>query len=867
MKGILSILFVLILSLSTWAKELLINSRYSYYTTEKEVTLIIASSEKKISEVVLFVNGNVLKSELKKLGNGPEVAYFPLKHFQEGVNSVRCNIKFSDRSNLVKMLDITRLAPKPNEVKVDYLTGGIVVDDAPFYPFGFYTSSKMGDLPLQEVYNGFNFLAAYQKIDDETLAQRKAYMDRCAELGMKVHYHLNSIIGSGHNKGSFGISAEEQQRRDELLKKEVEMFKDHPALLCWYLNDEPLGQGRSPKEIERAYQMVKSIDPYHPISIVFMMPERANEFENAMDIAMTDPYPVPGPISKVGEAVEHLRKHFQYKKGIWLVPQAFGGGEMWKREPSPRELRAITYTGLVEGAMAMQAFIRKAPNLRPKSKVTWMSYAEAGLEIQSLLPWLSSEEGSIELETGYESIKARAWKYKGSWLVAVVNQQNRPRLIYVDASDITDADRAKVLFEDRSVRISSGIINVFIDALGTRVFLIDKPELEEKLSVHKANLTINPGFEKSTTPGQPEGCYASSPTDPGYEGSTYFVDPRYSVEGLYSLRTSQPKANTGVKLSFYKSLVRKGGSYRFSVWAKSDARHPKVEFKIGARELKAEKIFTATPEWKEYSFFVEVEDDVNGVHTYLQTIGEGTVWYDLYQLLPDPELKILYTSEPAALIQCYTTEPDATIRYSYSSVPGRLSTKYKNDTIIIKKKSEIHAAVFKKGKRLAKMKYNVPIHKAMGKSMTYHTQYAHKYRGKGKYTLVNGEKGTTVFSDGNWQGFEGTSVDIEMDMGAQMKISSAVASMLVSVNDGIHPPVSVEVLVSNNGKDWRTWAKEEYKKGSEQKPAFLLPMELKAKSTNARFVRFKIESQITVPEGFLFSGTKAWLFIDELEVR
>lgn len=867
MKGILTILLVFIVCFSALTQELLVNSRFSYYTSEKDVTLLFVSSEKKINEVVLFVNGNVLKSKLKQLSNGPEIAKFPLKYFKEGVNSARCNLKFSDRSNMVQLLDIVKLAPKNNEVKVDNLTGGLLLNNVPFYPFGFYTSSKMGDLPLQEVYNGFNFLAAYQRIEDKSLAQRKVYMDRCAELGLKVHYHLNSIIGSGHNQGSFGIPVEEQLRRDELLKKEVEMFKDHPALLCWYLNDEPLGQGRSPKEIERAYQMVKKIDPYHPISIVFMMPERANEFENAMDIAMTDPYPVPGPIEKVGEAVAQLRKHFRYKKGIWLVPQAFGGGEMWKREPSPRELKAITYTGLVEGAMAMQAFIRRAPNLRPKSKITWMSYAKAGMEIQSLLPWLSSEEGSVELETGYESIKAKAWKYKNSWLVTVVNQQNRPRLLYVDASNITTAHRAKVLFEDRLVRISSGIINVFIDALGTRVFLIGEPELENKLSVHKSNLTINPGFENSTTTGTPEGCYATNSIDPVYEGATCFVDPRYSVEGIYSLRTSQPKANSGVKLSFYKSIVREGGSYRFSVWAKSDALHPEVEFKIGIKELNAEKVFTASPEWKEYSFFVEVDKNVTGVHPYLQTTGKGTVWYDLFQLVPDPELKIEYTTEPAAHIRCYTSEPNAVIRYSYSSVPGRLSSKYKADTLIFKKKSTLYTAVFKEGERLAKMKYDIPIHTAMGKKLTYHTDYASKYRGRGKYTLVDGEKGTTVFSDGNWQGFEGTSVDLELDMGGQIKISEAIVSFLVSVNDGIHPPLGVEVLISTNGRDWTTWANQKYEKGSEQKQAFLLPLKLEAKTAIARFVRFKITSPVKVPKGFLFSGTKSWLFIDELEVR
>jgi len=40
-------------------------------------------------------------------------------------------------------------------------------------------------------------ISPYQKILPETLNERKAYMDRCAELGMKVHYNLLSVSGGG----------------------------------------------------------------------------------------------------------------------------------------------------------------------------------------------------------------------------------------------------------------------------------------------------------------------------------------------------------------------------------------------------------------------------------------------------------------------------------------------------------------------------------------------------------------------------------------------------------------------------------------------------------------------------------------------
>jgi hypothetical protein len=45
-------------------------------------------------------------------------------------------------------------------------------------------------------------------------------------------------------------------------------------------------------------------------------------------------------------------------KPIMLVAQAFGGGGGWKRSPSAREERLMTYLGLLYDCVAIQYFIR-----------------------------------------------------------------------------------------------------------------------------------------------------------------------------------------------------------------------------------------------------------------------------------------------------------------------------------------------------------------------------------------------------------------------------------------------------------------------------------------------------------------------------
>ena len=132
------------------------------------------------------------------------------------------------------------LDPKPNEVKTDRLTGGLIVGEGySFHSDSIAYSPVYPTLPEEEVVKGFNMISPYQKILPETFGERKAYMDRCAELGMKVHYNLLSVSGGGGVSSKIeGISESEKKER---LLAEIKAFMDHPALLAWYISDEPNG--------------------------------------------------------------------------------------------------------------------------------------------------------------------------------------------------------------------------------------------------------------------------------------------------------------------------------------------------------------------------------------------------------------------------------------------------------------------------------------------------------------------------------------------------------------------------------------------------------------------------------------------------
>lgn len=539
---------------------------------------------------------------------------------------------------------ISKLAYKPNEVKTDNLTGSLIVNRKIFFPFGFYCYSPVHPtLPEEEIVKGFNMISPYQKILPETVAERKAYMDRCAQLGMKVHYNLLSVAGGG------GVSSKtdgltDQQKRD-LLLNEVKSFMDHPALLAWYISDEPNGYKIPPTVLEEIYDVIKSIDPWHPVSMVFMAPfSDALRYEKAFDIAMADPYPVPvKPVTVTGDAATRLKADFEGKKPVWIVPQAFGGGEWWEREPTQQELRSMTWQAIIRGATGIQYFVRQGMNYFPKSTATWAECGRMATEAAFLAPWLLSSEDNPAAQSSSPNIICSARKRNGSVLVMAVSTVNEYLSSSIKVAGLASG-KARVLFENRTVSFASGTLKDQVAPFGTKFYLVEKPEGKDIMNTASVNLIKDPGFEDLTTPGIPSACYARAGGD---RGSTYFLDTRESVDGYSSLRLITPLENLGAGVRFYPVSVKAGKSYAISLWAKADPeQHFNAEISKKQLPQYAEiqfgsfkrARFVPDAKWREYVTFVTIPSDTTATvrtNLLLRMPGQGVGWFDVVKVIEE----------------------------------------------------------------------------------------------------------------------------------------------------------------------------------------------------------------------------------------
>ncbi|MEA1875513.1 MAG: hypothetical protein U9N86_01500 [Bacteroidota bacterium] len=864
-----------------------LNARMSFYTneTKTEALLVVPNNESgKKAKLTLSLNGRLLLRQDTILNKSLLRLPFELREQDTSVSTLVVWIEGEDM-NLELRTNLVQLPEKPHAVKIDRLTGGLYVDDRPYYPVGFYCYSPVQKtLPEEEVVKGFNMMSPYQKIIPQTVGERQAYMDRCARLGMKVHYNLLSVAGGG-GVGSGRASADQTARqKKQRLMDEIIRFKDHPALLGWYISDEPTGHGEDPDSLKATYDVIKSIDPYHPVSIVFMAPAQARKYADAMDIVMADPYPVPNqPIRSVGTVTRNLKKEFFGEKAVWIVPQAFGGGEWWGREPSLRELRAMTWLAVVEGAAGIQYFVRHGQNGFPKSTATWGECGKMALEIQEIQSYLIEGELVSGFSTNKEGIRISVREYNGELLIITVNEKNSPEELQIKSPFSLSGSNIDVLYEDRQIHTNGNEIQDLIDGYGVRVYRISGHN--GGTEYYPGNLIQDPGFENTVSPGVPAACYARVGTD---KGANYFLDASKPFEGRHSLRMVTPSDNQGVTLSFFPVRLNSGTGYTLSVWARIDTNSviiPKRNFwqklfgknkyegsflSISAGDYASEKV-SLTHDWTRYKIHFQVPADGTNtikINPSLELISQGTAWFDLLELYPDPLIEYgINKSNGLFEVSARTSEQYGLLRYTLDGQRPEFTSPVLTDRITLRESAVFSVGLFVDSELLNISSKPFSLHLAIGKKPKYFSSYTSKYSAGGDFGLVDGIRGSRDYLDGNWQGFMYKDMEVLIDLGKTSLVQKVILGCLQDSRSWIFMPTQVEFWGSVAGKEFIPLGRLINEVDQRAKGAIKKDFELSFGSGNYRFIRVKAKNLGVCPDWHNGKDQAAFLFVDEIVVE
>lgn len=333
-------------------------------------------------------------------------------------------------------IKFTRVGELPKRsVEIDRL-GRAIVDGKPFFPLGMFSDAVTASNIEIYAQSAFNCIMPYH-IPFKTA---KTQLDLCREKGIRLIYSIKDVYA-----GSKWCSKDIRTEADELrvVSKCVENFRDHPALLAWYLNDEmPLTM--LPRLVARR-DLLERLDPGHPTWIVVYQYTQIREYLKSFDVVGTDPYPIPKrPALMATEWTRATAAGTMGCKPMWQVPQAFDWGYKKKpearknlRPPTEAEMRSMSWQCIANGANGLIFYSFHAlhdPEYPVPFETRWAECRRVAEEIARFFPVLLSDEkadlppalGLCDAKNVGESVSVRSWWKDGEAWVLVVNGGDKP---------------------------------------------------------------------------------------------------------------------------------------------------------------------------------------------------------------------------------------------------------------------------------------------------------------------------------------------------------------------------------------------------------------------------------------------------------
>ena len=297
----------------------------------------------------------------------------------------------------------------------------LIVDGKPFFPLGMYWSGVKE--PELEMYakGPFNCLMPYGSPNQQQ-------MDACHARGLKVIYSIKDFY-SGTHWAPAGMKTEADELAE--IRKRVELYRNHPALLAWYTNDEmPLSMA---DRLAARQRLMEELDPDHPTWAVLYQYDQVRAYLSTFDVIGTDPYPIPEkPAGTALLWTRTTRDQTYNTRAVWQVPQVFDWGAYRKgaerdktRAPTLQEMRSMAWQCVAAGANGLVFYsffdLFKMKDRDPFEK-RWADVCAMAEEVKRLIPVLLSAEPapSVTCE-GSASVETRVWRSGSDVYLLAVN--------------------------------------------------------------------------------------------------------------------------------------------------------------------------------------------------------------------------------------------------------------------------------------------------------------------------------------------------------------------------------------------------------------------------------------------------------------
>ena len=351
--------------------------------------------------------------------------------FPIGTNNVTCTLLRDGRPlGSASVAFVRRERPTRRKVYIDS-HGRTIVDGKPFFPLGMYFDNRHATESNITMYakSPFNCLMPYAG-----RGSSMADMDRYGKAGLKVIFDLRRGISKGEEMKSWVY--------DKIME-----FKNHPALLAWYTNDEhPVMD--IPK-LKMRQKWVEEFDPDHPTWSVQDVFSEVRHYLGTYDVLGMDPYPIP--TKPIGTMISSMRQGVSGTFGtraVWQVPQAFGWGWFKRREtkgqraPTQKEMANMTWQAIAGGANGIIYYAYhhlSEPHEDPNDDFehAWARTKAAAAEVKKYEDILLSAGPPIGVSGMTEDVAARTWRAGSEAYLLVVNCTTNAQSVVLALSERT----------------------------------------------------------------------------------------------------------------------------------------------------------------------------------------------------------------------------------------------------------------------------------------------------------------------------------------------------------------------------------------------------------------------------------------------
>ena len=263
---------------------------------------------------------------------------------------------------------------------------------------------------------------------------------------------------------------------------------------------------------------------------------------------------------------------------------------------------------------------------------------------------------------------------------------------------------------------------------------------------------------------------------------------------------------------------------------------------------------------KDWGRFYDAADDFCDIY---ETMGYN---YAKHVLQVKADLKV--DAEKKEAVVTLSAQGDAPIHYTLDGTVPTAQSQLYTGPVTVTQTCTLKAVAMNEGAEKDVLSIEIPLHKALGKTVTYSRRPHPRYASGLPQSLVDGIRGPQIFKSQEWGAWNGDPVSLTIDMGQAEPFSSVTVGMISDKPSYVFFPEKIIVEVSEDGENFREFGKADIGVPDDTEPDELADyMFTSVHEESARYIRITITPVKNIPDWHYAAGRRTYVFVDELIVR